>query len=120
MAARRARGNVPRPRPPHSALSYSECSDEIKLDESELEHMCKAEKMESLERKARRIGEEVGYLYFVGDGFDGLYEWREDFLRSDRQLIYRNASLGSGSDTGEFEADSEESEDGFEEMDMDE
>jgi hypothetical protein len=79
--------------------------------------MFKAEKMERLERKARRIREEVGYLYFVGDGFDGLFEWREDFLRSDRQLIYRKVSLGSESGKGESESDSEDS---FEEMDMDE
>jgi hypothetical protein len=117
-AARQARGNTTRPKPPRSALSYSECSDDIKPNQLELEQMWEVEKMESLERKARKIGEEVGYLYFVGDGADGLYEWREDFLRSDHQLVYRNDGLGS--DKAKSESGSEEDEDSYKEMDVDE
>ncbi|KAF2028801.1 hypothetical protein EK21DRAFT_101548 [Setomelanomma holmii] len=95
MAERRARGNVPRPRPPRSSLSYSEHTDDLDIDKRILEDMSSKEEMEMLEREARKIGEEVGYLYFVGE-IDGLHDWREDFLRSDRQLVFRSRFTGSG------------------------
>jgi hypothetical protein len=50
--------------------------------------MWRMEELETLERQAMKVREEVGYLYFVGE-VDGLWEWEQDFLKSDRQLIYR-------------------------------
>jgi hypothetical protein len=132
MAERRARGNAPRPRPPRSSLSYSEHTDEVKLDEKLLEEMLKREEMEIFERQTRKVGEEVGYLYFVG-GIDGLRIWREDFMRSDRQLVFRKTIVESdrgamqsepeedqyeeGEDEEEEETEDDES---FDEMDTDE
>jgi hypothetical protein len=132
MAERRARGNAPRPRPPRSSLSHSEHTDEVRLDEKLLEEMLKREEIEILERQARKVGEEVGYLYFVG-GVDGLCIWREDFLRSYRQLVFRNTivELNRGAmqaepeedqdEEGEDEEEEETEEDeSFDEMDTDE
>jgi hypothetical protein len=132
MAIRRARGNTQRPKPPRSSLSYSERSEEIEVDAALLEQTWKAEEQESLERQARKVGEEVGYLYFVGE-IDGLLEWREDFLKSDRALVYRklvpkpkpSEDEEHGSDTEEDTDDSEENksdedEVSSEEMDIDE
>jgi hypothetical protein len=110
MAIRRARGNTALPKPPRSSLSHSERSDEIQIEEAVLEQMWRAEELESLERQARKIGEEVGYLYFVGE-IDGLYEWREDFLRSDRQLVYRQVVSEPEPKHDEPESDTEEDED---------
>jgi hypothetical protein len=113
MAARRARGNAPPQRPPRSALSHSERSDEVDMDEQELEQMWRMEELEMLERQASKVREEVGYLYFVGE-IDGLLEWEEDFLKSDRQLIYRKLTSDAEpeSDMEDFEdyKDSEDSE----------
>jgi hypothetical protein len=125
MAERQARGNTPRPKPPRSSLSYSERSDDIETDKTLLEEMWKTEELESRERQARKIGEEVGYLFFIGE-VDGLNEWREDYLRSDRQLVYRKAvsepkfeNAEHVSDTEE-DTDSEEDEESSEEMDTNE
>ncbi|KAF1918408.1 hypothetical protein BDU57DRAFT_515157 [Ampelomyces quisqualis] len=115
MAARRARGNAPPPKPPRSSLSRSERSDEIEMDEQELDMMWRLEELKSLERQATKVGEEVGYLYFVGE-IDGLSEWKEDFLRSDRQLIYRKLTSDAGSESDiedykDSESDDEDSAD---------
>jgi hypothetical protein len=110
MIARRARGNTPRPKPPRSCLSYSERSDELDVDDNRLEYIWKMEELEVLERKARKIGEEVGYLYFVGE-VDGLLEWREDYLRSDRQLVYRKEAPEPESEGAMSTSDSNESSD---------
>lgn len=140
MAARRARGNTARPRPPRSSLSYSAHTDEVEVDKETLEEMEKREEMEKLERMARKVGEEVGYLYFIGE-VDGLFHWRDDYLRSDRQLVYRkvvpearaeapesdSAEAGSGDDDGgsdeeeddEDESQDEEDEGNYDEMDID-
>ena len=96
--------------------------------------------MEKLERMARKVGEEVGYLYFIGK-VDGLFHWRDDYLRSDRQLVYRkvnpearaeapesdSAEAGSGDDDcgsdeeedDEDESQDEEDEENYDEMDID-
>jgi hypothetical protein len=91
IVERQARGDTLRPKPPRSSLSYSERSDDIETDESVLEQMWKTEELEIQERQARKIGEEIGYLYLVGK-VDGLDEWRRDFLRSDHQLVYRKTA----------------------------
>ncbi|OAL48905.1 hypothetical protein IQ07DRAFT_488217, partial [Pyrenochaeta sp. DS3sAY3a] len=88
IAERRARGNAPRPKPPRSSLSHSEVSEEVQVDDRWLETMREREEQEDFERRTRKVGEEVGYLYFVGAA-DGMYEWREDYLRSDQQLVER-------------------------------
>jgi hypothetical protein len=125
MTERQARGNILRPKPPRTSLSYSERSDDIETDETLLEQMWKTEELESQERQARKIGEEVGYLFFVGD-IDGLDEWREDYLRSDRQLVYRKAFSEPRFENAEHESeteedtDSEEDEESPEEMDTNE
>jgi hypothetical protein len=102
--------------------------------------MEKREEMEKLERMARKAGEEVGYLYFIGD-VDGLLHWRDDYLQSDRQLVYRKmapepkpkeppsdtAEAGSeddndesdGEEDDEDESQDEEDEESYDEMDVD-
>ncbi|KAH8722557.1 hypothetical protein GQ44DRAFT_711660 [Phaeosphaeriaceae sp. PMI808] len=105
MAARRARGNISRPRPPRSSLSYVECPDEVEVDKNMLKRMRKKEEREAMDRAVRKAGEEVGYLYFVGE-VNGLWEWKEDFLRSDRQLVFRKALTMS--DTEAVSTDSTE------------
>ncbi|KAH7380441.1 hypothetical protein DE146DRAFT_625111 [Phaeosphaeria sp. MPI-PUGE-AT-0046c] len=123
MSARRARGSAPRPNPPRSTLSYSELSEDIDINQDELEQIWKTEQTSELERQARKVGDQVGYLYFVGDDFDGLFEWREDFLRSDRQLIYRKGAadtvMSEPSTTSEEEDDSDEEDDKESDKDMD-
>jgi len=92
MAERRARGNTPRARPPRSSLSYCESVGELDVDGEAAEMIRtaeEAEERERWERKARRVGAEVGYLYFVGT-VDGLEDWREEYLRSDHGLIWRD------------------------------
>ncbi|KAH7068182.1 hypothetical protein BKA63DRAFT_536594 [Paraphoma chrysanthemicola] len=111
MAERRARGNAARPRPPRSSLSYSEHTDEVLIDSDLLAEMAKKEEMEMLQRQARRVGEEVGYLYFVGE-IDGLHTWREDFLRSDRQLIFQKKDPRL--ESRELQSEPEEDQDGYE------
>lgn len=125
-AAYRARGSTLRPIPPRSSLSHCELSEDIEFDEDELEQMRMTARAEALERKAWKVGEQVGYLYFVGDDFDGLFDWRDDFLRSDRQMIYRQAAghtvmsepstVSEGADSSDEEEDTEDDED----MDVDE
>jgi hypothetical protein len=85
------------------------------MDEETLEEMREREKKEYLERERRKVGGEVGYLYFVG-AVDGLMEWREEFLISDRQLVYRKQvqtvlSDSEQPETGESEAEDSEAED---------
>jgi hypothetical protein len=72
--------------------------------------MWRMEELETLERQAMKVREEVGYLYFVGE-VDGLWEWEQDFLKSDRQLIYRKL-LTDAEPESDIEAckDSEKSE----------
>lgn len=124
--AYRARGNTLRPIPPPTSLSHCELSEDIEIDQDELEQMRRVEQAEALERKAWRVGEQVGYLYFVGDDFDGLFDWRDDFLRSDRQMIYRQAAgdtVMSEPSAASEEADSSDEEDDTEDdevMDVDE
>ncbi|KAF2250768.1 hypothetical protein BU26DRAFT_383317, partial [Trematosphaeria pertusa] len=88
---RRARGNKLRQRPPRSSLSHCESAEALRSDE-DLEEKIKlreeAEEQERLERKARKVGAEVGYLYFVGE-IDGLDQWKEDYLRSNHNLVSR-------------------------------
>jgi hypothetical protein len=110
MAARRARGNAPRPKPPCSSLSYSEHREETAIDEKTLEEMREREEKEYLERETRKVGGEVGYLYFVG-AVDGLMEWREEYLISDRQLVYRKQVQTVLSDSEQSETCASESED---------
>lgn len=115
-AAYRARGCRPRPIPPRSSLSQCELSESIEIDQNELEQMKRMEQAEALGRKAWKVGEQVGYLYFVGDHFDGLFDWRDDFLRSNRQMIYRaTARMMSEPDTSSEEADSSDDEETDEE-----
>lgn len=56
--------------------------------------MQEEEAAEEFERATRKVGTEIGYLYMIGS-IDGLFEWREDYLRSARNLIYRNTSTGT-------------------------
>jgi hypothetical protein len=118
ISAYHARGNRPRPIPPRSPLSHCELSEDIEIDQDELEQMWRTEQAEALERKAWKVGEQVGYLYFVGDHFDGLFDWRDDFLRSDRQMIYRDTArdtVMSEPSTSSEEADSSDEEETDEE-----
>jgi hypothetical protein len=90
MADRRARGNIPRPRPPRSLLSYCESAGELGEDGEAVEDIKAAEEAQEREwweRKARQVGTEVGYLYFSGT-VDGLEDWRKEYLRSDHSLIW--------------------------------
>ncbi|KAF2796368.1 hypothetical protein K505DRAFT_335278 [Melanomma pulvis-pyrius CBS 109.77] len=89
MAERHARGNAPRPRPPRSSLSHCESAEEFVVDEGLKEAMRLREEADELEREARRAGEDIGFLYFVGP-FDETEKWRGDFVKSKHYLIWRN------------------------------
>ncbi|KAH7385950.1 hypothetical protein BKA66DRAFT_415529 [Pyrenochaeta sp. MPI-SDFR-AT-0127] len=115
LAARRARGNAPRPRPPRSSLSFSETPDEVIVDQNWIEKMREEEEREGLEKETRKVGREVGYLYFVG-AIDGMEEWREDYLRSNRQLVTRTLIANSETSGSEDSGDSCD-EDGFDDID---
>jgi hypothetical protein len=120
MDERRARGYTRRPRPPRSSLSQVERSEEIELDEAMLEQMRKTEEQESLESQIKKVGMEVGYLYFVGE-VDGLEEWSDDYMKSDRQLVKRRfVPTFKPSEDGEHGSDTEEDGDSSEEDDSDE
>jgi hypothetical protein len=116
---RKERGYTKCPRPPRSSLSQVERSEEIQLDQALLDQMRQTEERERLERRIKRVGEEVGYLYFVGE-VDGLEEWSDDYAKSDRHLVTRrfvptaNSSEDGrhGSDTEKTEDSSESSEEG--------
>jgi hypothetical protein len=83
-----------------------------------------SEEFDRVQREVRKVGEEVGYLYFVGK-IDGFREWREEFLRSDRQIVYRKAVLQSEGELprSEYEDDDEDEDreykESYEEMDVD-
>jgi hypothetical protein len=123
MVERRARGNTTRPKLPRSSLSSTALADEVKVNEETLKEMRKKEEAEFLDRTARKVAEEVGYLYFVG-GIDGLLYWRDDYLRSDRTLVHRSfvSKPGSAESKSDYaEAGSEdEYESTEEEVDSDE
>jgi hypothetical protein len=92
MSERRARGNTPRPRPPRSSLSFCESTGEPGINDDvtgEIKAQEEAQERERWERKARKIGAEVSYLYFSGT-VDGLEDWREEYLRSNHSLIWRD------------------------------
>ena len=89
MSAFRSRWKKPQEKLPTSPLSQSEQSDELDLDETWLISMREKEEMLRLERAAARVGQEVGYLYFVGR-INGMVEWREDLLRSNVWLVFRS------------------------------
>ncbi|KAJ4376210.1 hypothetical protein N0V83_001492 [Neocucurbitaria cava] len=115
MAERRARGNTPRPKPPRSSLSHSELSEELQVDKDWTETTKKRNKQEELEKEARKVAQEIGYLYFVG-AIDGMEEWKEDYLRSDRQLVIRKpVTISDSSESWDSDDD-----DVFDEMDLDE
>jgi hypothetical protein len=117
---RKARGNTKRPKPPSSSLSHVERSEEIEIDEAMLDQIRRTEEQESLERQIRKVGEEVGYLYFVG-GVDGLEEWSDDYVKSDRQLVKRKfVPTAKPSENGEHGSDTEEDEDSSKEDNSDE
>ncbi|KAF2865453.1 hypothetical protein BDV95DRAFT_632305 [Massariosphaeria phaeospora] len=87
-----ARGNKLRPRPPRSSLSRCETAEEFEIDEEFKEKMRleeEAEEAERMEREAQKVGEEVGYLYWVGC-MNLVEEWKEDFLRSNHNLVWRD------------------------------
>ncbi|KAI4952752.1 hypothetical protein J4E91_003224 [Alternaria rosae] len=88
-AERRARGNIARPRPPRSSLSYSETTDDVEVEPGFEETLKEKEEREEWERQVRRVAGEVGYLYFVGGGINGLEQWEEDYERSAEYLITR-------------------------------
>lgn len=116
IAERRARGNKARPRPPRSALSYSETSEELQVEPNFVETLKQREEGEELERQARKVAGQVGYLYFVGGGVNALELWSEDVERSDKDLVVRMAvpdseTSGLNSET----SDSEDTEDADEE-----
>ena len=116
MAARRARGNTLRPKPPRSSLSHSRLSEDLQVDENWAEILRGKEELEKLEKEASKVGEEVGYLYFVGL-MDGMELWKEDYLRSDKQLVIRTLVPNSeSSESGHSDDDGGD----FDEMDIDE
>ena len=118
-AERRARGNTPRPKPPRSSLSQTELSEELDVDNAWIAIMKEKEELEELEREARKVGEEVGYLYFVG-AINGMEAWEEDVLRSDRQLVVRTLVPSSETSSSEEVGDDETDDNDFDEMDVDE
>lgn len=129
MAERRARGNQPRPKLPRSSLSYSETPEGWQVDQDLIKTLYQEEERVRIERGAQKVAEEVGYLYFVG-AIDGFEEWRDDFMRSDRNLIIRthvpnSETSGSedsadGDSKNEDDDDDDDDENDIDEMDVDE
>ncbi len=126
-AERRARGNMTRPRPPRSSLSYSETTDDVQVDPGFVETLKQKEEREERERQIRKVAGEVGYLYFVGGGINGLEKWEEDVARSAQHLIVRTEVPDSETTGSEVAQDDDETsdventqEDWGDEMDVDE
>jgi hypothetical protein len=125
-AERRARGNTTRPRPPRSSLSYSETTDDVEVEPGFEETLKEKEEREEWERQVRRVAAEVGYLYFVGGGINGLELWEEDFDRSAQHLITRTETPDAEAVADETVQEDDETtdEDAYEEygdeMDVDE
>ncbi|KAI8943156.1 hypothetical protein NX059_001185 [Plenodomus lindquistii] len=124
MIQRKARGNTPRSRPPRSSLSYSESSEGWEVDQNIIETFCQEENRARMARAARKVAEEVGYLYFVGQ-IDGVEEWRDDFMRSDKSLIIRaripNSETSGSEDSADGDSKNEDDEENdIDEMDVDE
>ncbi|KAH9867093.1 hypothetical protein IAQ61_007685 [Plenodomus lingam] len=124
MAERKKRGNRPRSRPPRSSLSYSETLESWEIDQDLLEALCQEEERARIAKVARKVAEEVGYLYFVG-AIDGMEEWRDDFMRSNRSLVVRSHIANSETSGSEDSADGdskndEDDEDYVDKMDIDE
>lgn len=122
MAARKARGNTTRPRPPCSPLSHSETAESCHVDPAWLEAFHREEEQARAEKEANKVAEEVGYLYFVG-AIDGMEAWKDDFVRSNRTLVVRTQTLNSetsGSEDSEDCDDGNESPEDIEMMDIDE
>lgn len=117
LAERRARGNMSRPLPPRSSLSYSEVAEELEVEQGWAETLAQKEEKEELEREARKVAEEVGYLYFVGLA-DATETWKDDYLRSDRQLVVRTHVTNS--ETSGSENEDDDADDDVDEMDIDE
>ncbi|KAF2185866.1 hypothetical protein K469DRAFT_687694 [Zopfia rhizophila CBS 207.26] len=84
---RRRRFNQPKSRPGRSSLRNSEAANEISEVECETAKMKReVERIEMVGWEAERVGKEVGYLYFVGLEWEGLWE---EFARSDHDLVWR-------------------------------
>ncbi|KAF2851693.1 hypothetical protein T440DRAFT_554137 [Plenodomus tracheiphilus IPT5] len=119
VAERKARGNTTRLRPPRSSLSYSETSEGWEVDQDLIETLSQEEERARISKAARKVAEEVGYLYFVG-AIDGIEEWRDDFMRSDRNLIVRTQVPNSETSGSEDSADGDsKNEDEYDEEDID-
>jgi hypothetical protein len=125
MIARRARGGTPLATLPRSSLSYSKHIDEVEVDESLQQRISRIEESIRIQRASEKVGKEVGYLYFVGEV--GLFDWREDFMNSDRHLVYRHGpeqeeATSTSEESGEdkdYDEDDDEDEDIFDKMDVD-
>jgi hypothetical protein len=120
LVARRARGNKLRPKPPRSSLSVSEVAEEVQMDENQLGEMRRAEKAAEFEKMVYRVSREVSYLYFVGS-MDSMEEWSDDYLKSDRQLVWRDPDKEVDDEDG-GDGDKEEAEKcegDWEEMELD-
>jgi hypothetical protein len=127
--ARSARGNTNRPKPPRSSLSYAKHIEEDTSDEETLDAIRERERQEALAREASRVRVEVGYLYFVG-GMNRVMECKDDFMVSDRQLVYRKQvqaaqpepemSQSDTEDSEKSDSDDSDEDDDDDEMDIDE
>jgi hypothetical protein len=59
------------------------------MDENQLEEMRRTEEAAEFGRLMRRVSKEVGYLYLIGS-MDCMEEWNDDYLDSDKQLVWRD------------------------------
>lgn len=87
MEERYARGNKSRPKPPPSPLSSSQSVEDLHVDQDFAETLYETEEKERLERQAKKVAKEVGYLYFVGGSIDGMMEWKEDIDQGSKVLV---------------------------------
>ncbi|KAJ8115885.1 hypothetical protein OPT61_g2575 [Boeremia exigua] len=80
-------------KPSRSSLALSELSEDLVLDDTELEKLKLAEGAEKLKRLMRVVATQVGYLYLIGDV--GLLDrWKDDVEQSDQSLIYQKQETG--------------------------
>lgn len=75
-------------RPARSSLAMSELARDVTTDNADLERMNLAAEDAELQRLARTVATEVGYLYFVGEA-NCSKEWRREIEQSNKSLVFR-------------------------------
>ena len=99
----------------------SEVVEEAQMDEEQLEEMRRKEDEAEFGRLMRRVSKEVGYLYLIGS-MERMEEWNNDYLESDRQLVWRDPEKPADEDEDDMGNEGkgdESSEEGYDAMELD-